>query len=118
MPQFDLPLDQLREYRYPVPEPADFDAFWRDTLAQAATIPVAPVFNPYDAELSTVDVFDVSFAGYGGDPIKAWFLLPRHRTGRLATIVEYLGYGSGRGMPLESLAYSSAGFAHFLMDTR
>jgi cephalosporin-C deacetylase len=116
--QFDLPLDKLREYRYPVAEPADFDEFWHRTLTEAARFPLDPVFTPYDAELSTVDVFDVTFAGYGGDPIKAWLLLPRQRGGPLPAIVEYLGYGSGRGLPIESLAYASAGFAHFIMDTR
>jgi len=82
--QFDLPLEKLREYRYPVAEPSDFDEFWHRTLTEAARFPVNPVFTPYDAELSTVDVLDVTFAGYGGDPIKAWLLLPRERIGALA----------------------------------
>ena len=114
----DLPLDQLRQYRYPVAEPADFDEFWRRTLREQDRFPLAPVFAPYDSELHTIEAFDVTFAGYGGDPIKAWLLLPRQRSGPLPAIVEYLGYGSGRGLPIESLAYASAGFAHFVMDTR
>jgi len=116
--QFDMPLDALVGYRYPEPEPVDFDEFWAGTLKEAARIPVAPVFAPYDALLRTVEAFDVTFAGYGGDPIKAWLILPEQRSGPLPAIVEYLGYGSGRGVPLESLAYASAGFAHLVMDTR
>ncbi|WP_436761771.1 acetylxylan esterase [Streptosporangium sp. V21-05] len=118
MPQFDLPLEQLRAYRYPGPEPADFDEFWAVTLEEAGRFPLDPVFTRYDGELRTVDAFDVTFAGYGGDPIKGWLILPADRRGPLPTVVEYLGYGSGRGIPLESLAYASAGFGHFVMDTR
>ncbi|GAA0995366.1 acetylxylan esterase [Acrocarpospora macrocephala] len=116
MAQFDLPLEQLRAYRYPYPEPPDFEEFWAKTLKETGSL--NPEFTPYDGELRTVDAFDVTFAGYGGDPIKGWLLLPGNRTGPVPTVVEYLGYGSGRGIPLESLAYASAGYGHFVMDTR
>lgn len=118
MAHTDLPLDQLRTYRYTEPEPDDFDEFWTSTLDAAAGIPVSATFAPYDSELRTVDAFDVTFAGFGGDPVKAWLILPADRSGPLPAVVEYLGYGSGRGIPLESLAYASAGYAHLVMDTR
>jgi cephalosporin-C deacetylase len=115
---FDLPLEQLREYRPPRSEPADFDAFWADTLAQAQQHPLAVRFEPYDAGLSTVETYDVTFAGYGGQPIRGWLQLPAQRSGRLPCIVEYIGYGGGRGSPLDWLVWASAGFAHLVMDTR
>ncbi|HEV7711375.1 MAG TPA: acetylxylan esterase [Asanoa sp.] len=116
--EVDLPLDKLAAYRYAEPEPADFDEFWRRTLDEAGGVPVAAEFAPYDALLRTVDTFDVTFAGYGGDPIKGWLILPADRSGPLPTIVEYIGYGGGRGIPLDWLPYASAGYAHFVMDTR
>ena len=36
MPAFDLPLPELERYRPDIDEPADFDAFWRDTLKEPA----------------------------------------------------------------------------------
>ena len=33
-------------------------------------------------------------------------------------IVEYIGYGGGRGLPIDWLLWSNAGYAHFVMDTR
>ena len=33
-------------------------------------------------------------------------------------MVEYIGYGGGRGFPLDWLTWSSAGYAHLVMDTR
>lgn len=118
MAQYDLPLDELRAYRPQRHEPADFDAFWEATLAAARTAGFAPRFEPFDAGLATVEVLDVTFAGFGGDPIKAWLLLPRARDGRLPCVVEFLGYGRGRGHPLEWLTWVSTGYAHLVVDLR
>ena len=115
---FDLPLDQLREYRPAVAEPADFDEFWRATLDEARAIggPVSVV--PHDAGLSSIEVFDVTFPGYAGDPIKGWLLLPRGGDEPLPAVIEYNGYNGGRGFAHERLAWVTAGYAYFFMDTR
>ena len=121
---FDLPLDRLRAYQPPRDEPADFDAFWADTLAAARRHPLDAAFAPVDYGLRTVETFDVTFSGYGGQRVKGWLLLPRgmgHRRGPpspLPAVVEYLGYGGGRGHPTDWLLWSSAGYAHLVMDTR
>ncbi|HEX6607610.1 MAG TPA: acetylxylan esterase, partial [Chloroflexia bacterium] len=115
---FDLPLDELRQYRPPRNEPADFDAFWATTLAAARAFPLDAQFAPVDYGLRTVETFDLTFSGYGGQRIKGWLLLPRNRAGRLPCVVEYIGYGGGRGLPTDWLLWSGAGYAHLVMDTR
>ena len=42
---FDLSLDQLRSYLPPRAEPADFDAFWQQTLADARQTPLNATFH-------------------------------------------------------------------------
>ena len=37
---FDLPLDQLQNYRPLRVEPDDFDTFWNKTLAQTRSFPL------------------------------------------------------------------------------
>lgn len=115
---FDLPLEQLQTYRPERSEPADFDAFWRRTLEEARATPLAAEFAPVDYGLRAVESFDVAYRGYGGQPIKAWLQLPRERSGPLPCVVEYLGYGGGRGFPIDYLLWASAGYAHLIMDTR
>ncbi|HEY0605773.1 MAG TPA: acetylxylan esterase [Herpetosiphonaceae bacterium] len=115
---FDLPLDQLRSYLPPRDEPADFDAFWQQTLAEVRQTPLNATYEAVDYGLTTVETFDVTFSGYGAQPIKGWLLLPRQRSGPLPCVVEYIGYGGGRGFPTDWLLWSSAGCAHFVMDTR
>ncbi|MEV5823128.1 acetylxylan esterase [Micromonospora haikouensis] len=118
MPHFDLPLDQLRQYAPTVAEPADFDAFWRATLAAAAEHPVLVDVRPEPTHLRLVDTWDVTFAGYGGDPVRAWYTRPAGADGPLPLVVEYVGYGRGRGLPHERLTWPVAGYAHLLMDAR
>jgi cephalosporin-C deacetylase len=122
---FDLPLAELRVYKPQREEPADFDAFWAGTLAEVRSHPLDVRFEPVDAGLSTIDAFDLTFAGFGGQPIKGWFLAPHAaaaspfaKNGRLPCVVEYIGYGGGRGRPIDWLLPPSAGYAHLVMDLR
>jgi cephalosporin-C deacetylase len=119
MAQFDLPLDQLRTYRPDVAEPADFDSSWSATLVAARATPVLLDVRPVDNGLAFVDTWDVTFAGFAGHPVKAWLSRPTgHDDAALPAVVEYLGYGRGRGLPHERLSWVAAGYAHLLMDTR
>jgi cephalosporin-C deacetylase len=115
---FDLPLDQLYAYRPDRNEPPDFDAFWAQTLDESRQHPLNIRCEPIDTGLRLIEAFDISFSGYAGQPIKGWLLLPRQRSARLPCVVEYVGYGGGRGHPLDWLLWSNAGYAHLVMDTR
>ena len=118
MAQFDLPLDQLKTYLPPRPEPSDFDEFWANTLTEATRFPLNAKFDPIDAGLTLLDTYDVTFHGFGGQPIKGWFLIPKNTHAPLPCVVEYVGYGGGRGHAAEWLFWPNAGFAHLVMDTR
>jgi cephalosporin-C deacetylase len=115
---YDLPLEQLRRYAPQRDEPPDFDAFWEKGLVQARAVPCTPIYAPYSSSLATIEVFDVTYPGYGGQPIKAWLILPLKRAGRIPCVLEFIGYGGGRGFPIDWLTWSAFGYAHFIMDTR
>ena len=115
---YDLPLEVLKVYQPEREEPADFDAFWAETLARAREFPLEARFEPVDYHLQAVETYDVTFNGYDGQPVKGWFLLPRKHLTPLPCVVEYIGYGGGRGSPYNWLLWSSVGFAHLVMDTR
>jgi cephalosporin-C deacetylase len=99
-------------------EPADFDVFWASQVAAARSYGSEPSFTAVSTALRHATVFDVSFAGYGGDPVSAWLLVPHAGAPDGALVVEYVGYNGGRGDPLDWLVYSCAGHAHLVMDTR
>jgi cephalosporin-C deacetylase len=118
MPRFDLSLAELRDYLPTVAEPHDFDEFWARTLAEARALDRAPVVRREPSPMTLVESYSVEFAGFGGDPVLGWLLLPAGGTGALPTIVEFNGYGGGRGLPHERLQWVNAGYAYFFMDTR
>ncbi|MFD1732462.1 acetylxylan esterase [Deinococcus malanensis] len=118
MAYFDLPEHELRTYRPERREPGDFDTFWTWTLQEAQDHASAATFERVPVPLTSVEVLDVVFSGANGDPVRGWLILPRDREGPLPCVVEFIGYGGGRGLPHEWLLYASAGYAHFVMDTR
>jgi cephalosporin-C deacetylase len=114
----DLPLDELVSYRPDVSDPDDFDAFWSRTLDEARTHDLDVRSEEVDTPYRTITVRDVSFSGFGGDRIGAWFTVPRGGGDPLPAVVEFIGYNGGRDLPGESLRWASAGYAHLLVDTR
>lgn len=114
----DLDIDQLLDYRPARDEPEDFDEFWAGTLDEAREHPLDATYVQVDHGLQTIDSYDVTYRGFGGQPVKGWLNVPRHRSGPVPCVVEYVGYGGGRGIPIEWLLYSAAGYAHLVMDTR
>ncbi|AYG04113.1 acetylxylan esterase [Gryllotalpicola protaetiae] len=123
MPFTDMPLAQLRTFNPTVREPEDFDAFWRETLAEARTAAnlsgATAIRLPADTPITELIVEDLTFPGFGADPVKAWVLRPKGREGeRLPVVVEYNGYNGGRGIVGERVLWALSGYVHVFMDTR
>ncbi|AEV86371.1 acetyl xylan esterase [Actinoplanes sp. SE50] len=118
MAHFDLPLAELRTYRSATPPPPGFDDFWARTLDEARSAARPAEITEVDTPLRAVTTYDVTFTGYAGQPIKAWLNVPAGAAEPLPIAVEFIGYGGGRGLPVDWLLWSAAGYAHLIMDTR
>ena len=116
MPFPDMWPDKVVEYRSSAVCPADFDAFWAETLAEVRAHPLAARFEPVEVGLPVFDVYDVTFAGFGGHPVKGWFVAPKG--GAVDCVVKFIGYNGGRAFPHEHLHWPATGRAVFVMDTR
>ncbi|SEM52006.1 acetylxylan esterase [Streptacidiphilus jiangxiensis] len=120
MPLTDFGADELAHYRPESPAPHDFDAFWQGTLdearAQGGAVKGERVTDRY--RLYTVEVDDVRFPGWNGEPVAAWLLRPQGAEGLLPVVVTYIGYSGGRGLPTEHLFWSAAGYAQLVVDSR
>ncbi|OKK16023.1 acetyl xylan esterase [Streptomyces sp. CB00455] len=119
MPYTDLPAGHPAA-RTPLPEePADFDAFWAQSLRLSRDAGGEVRLRPAaDWPLTSVDVYDVRFPGWRGQPVAAWFLVPTAAEGPLPTVITFIGYSGGRGLPTDHLLYASAGYAHLVVDNR
>ncbi len=120
MPWFDLSESELINYRTATTEPDALDGWWQAQLEQARTAatPTTLVRHKPSA-YGPVDVFDVEFSGARGDRIRGWYLRPAGAAqSALPVVVTFIGYGGGRGLPVEHLALPAVGLASFVMDTR
>ncbi|MDR1189822.1 MAG: alpha/beta fold hydrolase [Bifidobacteriaceae bacterium] len=121
----DVPLPELRAYQSSVPDPSDFDAFWEVSLAESRAAGGRVEASRLDLDVSGIEIYDVTFPGFGGEPVKAWLRLPASpaagvddAAGPLPCVVQFVGYGGGRGLPLDDPAWALLGFAQFVMDSR
>jgi cephalosporin-C deacetylase len=62
--------------------------------------------------------FDVSFSGFGGDSVRAWYHRPASAARDLPIVVRHQGYGDGRGAPHVVSPWVLAGYACLEIDTR
>ena len=118
MPFPDLIQPELGAYVSSVQTPGDFSDFWARTLGEARGMGEPVRLVPATTTLKAVEAFDVTFPGFGGHPIRGWLVLPVQRSGRLPLVVQYVGYGGGRGFAHEQLHWAASGYAYFRMDTR
>jgi len=118
MPFLDLVQPELGAYQSRVQMPADFASFWEATIAEARSAGGSVRIEPAATTLKALAAFDVTFPGFGGQPIKGWLVLPASHSGPLPLVVQYVGYGGGRGFPHEQLHWAASGYAYFRMDTR
>ncbi|WP_223694110.1 acetylxylan esterase [Leifsonia poae] len=103
--------------REPLPTPADYRAFWATAMDEARRFPLATDLTRVDTGLTAIEVFDVTFRGSGGRPVRGWLRLPLHRAGPLPAVLHANGYGAGRLSPIDDLTWSAAGYAHLIVNT-
>jgi cephalosporin-C deacetylase len=116
MPLYDLPLDQLRQYRTTTEEPAGLDDWWAERLKAARALAKPLQLTRHEPDLyGPLEVYDAEFSGADGDRIKAWYIKPPKAD---KIVVRFIGYGGGRGAPGEHVLLPSAGYGIFVMDTR
>lgn len=121
MPQFDLSPAELASYDPRRPAPDDLGAFWERTLSETRAHALEPLMTPAQSPLVAVRSYDVSWRGGDGDPIRGWLHLPadgREAGTPVPGVVQFQGYGGGRGLVFENIFWAACGYAHLVMDTR
>lgn len=116
MPLIDMPLAELRTYSGRNPRPDDFDAFWRDALAELDATPPHPREEPADFAVPFAEARHLWFTGVRGAVIHAKMLRP-HSPPKGAVLM-FHGYSMSAGDWTDKLAYVAAGYLVLAMDVR
>ncbi|MCD6519735.1 MAG: acetylxylan esterase [Anaerolineae bacterium] len=117
MPLYDKPLEELVVYNPPLTKEADFDAFWEETLAASAQEPLDPQVEEVDYPAVGVHVYRVSYKGWQGARIRAWYLVPEGE-GPFPALVQYHGYGGSKLGAHQYLGWALQGYVVMAVDVR
>lgn len=118
MPQIDMPLNELLNYKGINPKPDDFDTFWDNSLQEMKSIDPKVELIPSEFQVSFADCFDLYFTGVGGSRIYAKYLRPKNISAPIPAVLQFHGYTGSSGDWNNKLNYISAGFAVAALDCR
>ena len=117
MPRVDLPLEELKTYAPTSNAPADLNAFWRQTLAEASSAPLNPSLEKIDYPVDGLDVYQAYYDGWHGARISAWFLA-RSGAKSQPTLIFYHGYSGSKGQIYDYLGWALQGYSVIAVDVR
>ena len=123
MPLVDKPLAELLKYPGINPRPADFDAYWDDSIRELdAHDPQVELVRNDTVPLRNAECYDLRFTGIGGARVYAKYLRPsgaRLQADEPApAIVAFHGYTGNSGDWSNWLSYVSEGFCVAVLDCR
>lgn len=88
---YDLPLEQLQNYKPELTRQPDFDAFWTETLKELAAVPLKYELVPYDYPVKGVKVYNVTYTSFNNATINGWLAVP-DTPGKHPGMVLFHGY--------------------------
>ena len=94
MPSYEMPLEEMKEYRGSSPCPKDFDTYWSDALAELDAVKPEPVLKPAAFQAAGTECFDLYFKGVRGAKIHAKLLMPQHSAGKSPALLQFHGVKS------------------------
>ena len=115
---FDMPLEQLQDYRGINPRPADFDDFWEAGLSEMRALDPQVALVPAQFQTPFAECFHLYFNGVGGARVHAKLLRPRQATVPGPAVLMFHGYSWHSGDWTDKLGYAAAGFTVAAMDCR
>lgn len=115
---FDLPYEELLEYRGTNPKPTDFEAYWAEALTELRQVDPQVELVPADFQTDFADCFHLYYTGVGGARIHAKLLKPKTSTQSGPALLKFHGYWSNSGDWIDKLPYVAAGFTVAALDCR
>jgi cephalosporin-C deacetylase len=115
---FDLPFEQLPDYKGMNPRPDDFDRFWDSALDEMRAVKPEIEVVPADFKTAFCECKDLYFTGVGGARIHSKLLKPLAAKSTGPAILMFHGYSMDAGDWFDKLGYAAQGFTVAAMDCR
>lgn len=114
---YDLPLEELREYKPELTRQPDFDEFWANTRRELATVPMEYTCTPIPYPAKNIEVYELRFKGLHDAAISAYFAKPLG-DGPFSAIVSFHGYNFGSNVLDDVVLHALHGYAAAQMMVR
>lgn len=118
MPNIDLSLEKLKEYKGVREIPEDMNIFWEENIKKLNISEERIEILSSQFKSPICNCYDISFLGIDGVRVYAKMIMPKVIKKRIPAIVEFHGYGGSNGDWSRRLHYSSLDVAYFIMDCR
>jgi cephalosporin-C deacetylase len=117
---FDLPIEELKEYKPELTKEANFDEFWDGILEESKQYPLNPELNPIDYPIDAVKVYDVYFNGFRNSRVHGRLVLPKEAsaTNKVPVVVYYHGYNWNSLVISHAFKCTIMGYGCLMMDVR
>lgn len=115
---FDLPFDQLENYRGINPKPEDFDTYWDLGLREMHSTDSKVELIPADFQVSGCECFHLYFTGVQGARVHAKYIRPIRGKSPHPAVLMFHGYSGNSGGWEDKLGYVSQGFSVAALDCR
>lgn len=118
MPVFEMPMEQLREYKGCSPRPADFDEYWDAALKAVTATGLDYTLTPARFTAPGLECYDLWFTGTRDAKIHCKFVKPVKVEGKIPGVARFHGYMHHGGEWFEIIPYAYAGMAVIVMECR
>ena len=117
MPVVDMPLSELQTYAGLNPRPADFDAYWDDSLAEMRAVDPQIELRPAAFSAPGVACFHLYFTGVHGARVHAKYMRPAGKR-NCPALLRFHGYSLRSGDWHTKLGWALSGFCVASLDCR
>ncbi|MBN1319085.1 MAG: acetylxylan esterase [Anaerolineales bacterium] len=115
---FDMPLEELYQYRGCTPRPDDFDSYWENALKELQAVDSQVELVPADFHAPYADCYHLYFTGVGGARVHAKLLHPKGAADPHPAVLIFHGYSGNSGDWSDHLAMVAAGMTVAALDCR
>jgi cephalosporin-C deacetylase len=116
--KFDMPINELKEYKGINPKPHDFNEFWEKGLQELDRQSLDYEVIPANFTSRVAECYDLYFTGTGGARIHCQLVKPKKQIGKGPGLVWFHGYHVNSGDWVDKLGYAAEGFTILAMDCR
>lgn len=118
MPQYDLPLSELKKYKPDLTRQEDFEEFWKSSLNELGKTKLDFRLFEYQYPVKGVKVYKILYKGFNNADIDGWFVIPEG-DGKYPGVVTFHGYNwAYDGNLHETVDFALKGYAVLHMLVR